>query len=234
MAMIESELQFVNPYNFVTVDWKVTNRKDVVESFGELTGVMSCKLYTRSPIAIPDTVSVKEDPDQHKTYSFMRTVDNKLMIPGSSLRGVLRSVYETVTDSCFVSSDIKKIATRRSGMRQFGKAYLMSHNGHGWQLKEAERYLIIISDERYKPFRKPEFRDHVRWDDSDLRRHKYGEEIWFNPGNTYINEKVLKLELLLRKYLIREVKWAIFILVKLRRRKLRSRRISISKASSLR
>lgn len=193
MAMKKSGLQFVNPYNFVSVDWSDIERKDIVERVGELTGVMSCKLYTRSPIAIPDTVSVKEDSDQHKTYSFMRTVDNKLMIPGSSLRGVLRSVYETASDSCFVTSDIKQIATRRSGMRQFGKAYLLSYTDNGWQLKKAERYLIIIDDDRYKPFRKPEFRDYVRWRDSDLRRHKYGEKIQFDPGEVYINKNGIEV-----------------------------------------
>ena len=36
MAMKKSGLQFVNPYNFVSVDWNDIERKDIVERVGEL------------------------------------------------------------------------------------------------------------------------------------------------------------------------------------------------------
>ena len=92
---------FVNPYNFVSINGNQIDRKDVrdvYESDEELhTGYLECELVTRTPLAIPD-ISKNSDIKEYKFYS----IDGKNpAIPGSSLRGMIRSVYETVTDSCF-------------------------------------------------------------------------------------------------------------------------------------
>ena len=97
--------EFINPYNFVPVSWK--NKEFLSAEKDEdnlISGVMHCSLYTRSPIAIPDTEKKIIDERQHKTYPFMKNPAGKYMIPGSSVRGAIRSVYETITDSCFVTS----------------------------------------------------------------------------------------------------------------------------------
>ncbi len=180
--------QFINPYNFVSVDWEQSNKKDIGETHGSITGVMNCRIYTKTPIAIPDTASVNEDAAHHKTYTFMRNTDGKMMIPGSSLRGVIRSVYETVTDSCFVTSDVKQIITRRAEMKmkEYGDAYLLVPSGNGWELREADRYLIKIDDGgKHRPFNKPAYKHCVTWTEDDLKRHKYGEEISFEPAEPY-------------------------------------------------
>lgn len=197
--------QFINPYNFVSVDWEQSNKKDIGETHGNITGVMNCRIYTKTPIAIPDTASVNEDAAHHKTYTFMRNTDGKMMIPGSSLRGVIRSVYETVTDSCFVTSDVKQIITRRADMqmKETGEAYLLVPSGNGWELREADRYLIKINDGgKHKPFNKPEYRDCVTWTEDDLKQHKYGEVISFEPGERYtkiVGNSVINVGTFIRK-----------------------------------
>ena len=185
---------FVNPYNFVNVDWEKTDREDIQNTVGNLSGVINCKLYAVTPVSLPDTEQVKEDAKKHKTYPFMRTPDGKLMIPGSSLRGAIRSVYETVTGSCFVTSNENQVITRRAGMRECGKPYLLYKTENGWELHEAVRHLIIIEDNGYAKFDKNEFKKYVRWNKVELNKHRYGEPISFTPGNMYTAIKKKKVD----------------------------------------
>ena len=200
MPYKQSTIQFINPYNFVSVDWEDTKRDSITATLGDMTGVITCKLYTKTPIAIPDTASFHEDPEnKHKSYGFMRSPDGQLMIPAGSLRGVIRSVYETVTDSCFVTSDPKQRVTRRLTMYESGKPYLLVHTGVSWELQEADRYLIKISDDQnHRPFERQEFRSYITWNAIELKRHTYGELISFEPGIDYVNNKGINVGTVVR------------------------------------
>ena len=96
--------RFINPYTFVTLGDecdKSINLKTVKESHNErLSGYIDCSLETLTELFIPDT---SKEPDElsggHKRQEFNK-VDNKPVIPGSSIRGVIRSVFETITNSC--------------------------------------------------------------------------------------------------------------------------------------
>ena len=181
---------FINPYNFVRVDWDNTVRENVADTIGNLSGVIECRLNTVTPIAIPDTENVEEDELKHKTYTFMKTPDGQLMIPGSSLRGAIRSIYEAVTDSCFLTSDENQVITRRAEMRESGKPYLLCHKGGRWELHSAERHLIIIKAPGYRKFDKEPFKHYeASWTQEELNSHRYGEEIHFTPGKMYVSEK---------------------------------------------
>ena len=191
---------FINPYNFVSVDWKDTKRDNITDTLGDMTGVITCKLYTKTAIAIPDTASFHKDPENnHKSYEFMRRPDGQLMIPAGSLRGVIRSVYETVTESCFVTSDSKQRVTRRLTMYESGKPYLLVHTGASWELQEADRYLIKISDDQnHRPFERKQFRSYITWNANELKRHTYGEFISFEPGIAYVNKKSINVGTVVR------------------------------------
>ena len=56
---------FINPYNFVPVNFKEENssRKDVKDLKGTLSGVISCTLTTKTPLCLPD-VSKSEISDR--------------------------------------------------------------------------------------------------------------------------------------------------------------------------
>lgn len=101
---------FVNPYNFIKFPKMKAQKYDDCD---KRTGVIEYTLTTKSPLFIPNSSndnafgSIVSD---HKTYDFYsytnlanRTVNNeysKPVIPGSEMRGLIRSTYETLTDSC--------------------------------------------------------------------------------------------------------------------------------------
>ena len=190
---------FINPYNFVSVNLKNKSydsekRKNAEENGGKLSGVLTCRVTARTPLAVPDTAEVHLMGlnMKHKGYHFMRTPDGKPMIPGSSLRGVIRSAYETVTDSCFITSDETKSITYRT--KDAFKAGLLYKNKSGdFQLFDAERYIFAVDSTvpvrikrdgtpiyNYKAFKKDGVL-HVK--ETDLAKYAYGQHVCFRPGN---------------------------------------------------
>lgn len=92
------------------------------------TGKIVCKLVTKGPVFIPDTMYdkfFKMKEEAHKQYGFFR-MNGMPAIPGSSLRGMVSSVYETLTHSCYRIMDTPKYLTRRvrpesEGAKQKGR-----------------------------------------------------------------------------------------------------------------
>ena len=80
------------------------------------SGKIRCSLTTRGPVFIPDTnnddyFNMKEKYPDHKNYGFFR-INNEPAIPGSSIRGMVSSVYEALTNSCFRVMDQARYLTR--------------------------------------------------------------------------------------------------------------------------
>lgn len=104
---------FVNPYNFISFP------KEKAKAYTDSdrhTGFIEYTVTTKTPLFIPNSSSEsafqksKETAD-HKSYDFFsyqdldptKNYENQYftpVIPGSEIRGVVRSVYETLTDSC--------------------------------------------------------------------------------------------------------------------------------------
>lgn len=110
---------FNNPYNFVSVV-KVPNgktdqfRKPFVphDKFEGISGVITCRLKTLTPFFTAATHQ-EDNKNEHKELDFfsINGKENKWRMPtisGSSLRGVIRSVCEAVSNSSFtaLSSEI--------------------------------------------------------------------------------------------------------------------------------
>lgn len=199
----DPRIKFINPYNFIPADWKETKRNSIVGAKGNLSGMMKCRLITKTPIAIPDTEKGVTDEAKHVTYPFMEDPDGKHMIPGSSLRGVIRSVYETVTDSCFVTVDPKQRITKRATMNECGKPGLLEFDDKSqkWILYEAERFLIMMdtSETRYRPFKqrdnknrhtRSELKGDLEESNSEADKRGYGAKVWFETEDeTYYSKK---------------------------------------------
>lgn len=113
----------INPYAFVMLP-----AKKRPEGKGErtLTGKIECTLLPRTPLFIPNTTNSNafgSEVPEHKSYDFYSYTDLSgeknckgtfseppvPVIPGSSIRGELRSLYETLTGSCLsaVNDDLK-------------------------------------------------------------------------------------------------------------------------------
>lgn len=135
---------FINPYNFVPVDLKHTRRMDATKREGELlTGYLECLVECKTHLAIPDMDNRKKDDKvsvNHFQYPFLGMKQGIPRIPGSSLRGVVRNIYETMTDSCFGTMERDTFVTTRRG-QSFQPGLLMKE-GNEWKLYKAVRHLI--------------------------------------------------------------------------------------------
>ena len=180
-----SNKSFINPYNYVRVNWEKTYKEEV--SKGELSGVLHCRLLTKSPISIPE---LKKVENNHNYYGFMCDPQGKPFIPGSSIRGIIRNVYETVTDSCFSTTKSGQIITKRAGMRESAKPGLLIRNAEGkWKLYKAERHLLIMKDGEYKPFHNDDFKMAQRYTREELYKFGDGEVVYYDTIKMYSSSR---------------------------------------------
>ena len=143
---VRNRSNFINPYNFVPVDLKNTRRANAAERSEELfTGYFQCRVRCRTPLAIPDVEHREDLGRQHYKYPFF-SLDGRPVIPGSAVRGVIRNVYETITDSCFGSLQGNPAITARSS-KAF-KPGLLVREKSGWKLYQAKKYLVVV-DRRF-------------------------------------------------------------------------------------
>lgn len=142
---IDENIKYINPYNFITLPEKC-ERKKIEERKGKLNGYIECTLKAKTPIIIPDTQNVQETG--HKEYRFFNygeknTVQNYIIpvIPGSEIRGMLRSDYEVFTDSCMstLNDDINFIS-RSKDIKLPG--ILRKDDNGNWELYKATRYAL--------------------------------------------------------------------------------------------
>ena len=146
------DMDFVNPYNFIKSDLEKTSKYPVKNSEKEISGYIECKLIARTPLLIPDYIDYDKVPEKergeahkdHKFADFMNVInesgEKKYFIPGSSLRGLVRNVYETITDSCFSTLNNSKMLSARTTC--VSKPGLLVKEGEMWCLYEAEEYNI--------------------------------------------------------------------------------------------
>jgi len=102
---------FHNPYNFVPAPPRNTEKVQNSElgdrspcghdSYldNHWSGRISVTLTTVTPLLIPDAANLTEDGKGHKTYPIRVDADGKPYLPPTSIKGMLRSAYEAVTNS---------------------------------------------------------------------------------------------------------------------------------------
>ncbi len=109
--------RFLNPYNFVRYlpEGKEIDKPEIKllgrcvppphDRFIGITGRMECEVEAITPIFISDSELVEDRGNEHKSYRFFRLRNEKgeeeFALPSTSLRGMLRSVFEAATNSCF-------------------------------------------------------------------------------------------------------------------------------------
>lgn len=118
-----TEKRFINPYNFVSIDEAVVRSEPQT---GTLSGVITCELETLTPLFIPNTSRAEafgeNELRSYDFYSYQEVngktngKDHRPILPGSSLRGAIRSAFEAVTNSCMVSCDDENTLYRRTSV----------------------------------------------------------------------------------------------------------------------
>ncbi|WP_298821621.1 TIGR03986 family type III CRISPR-associated RAMP protein [Chloroflexus sp.] len=105
--------RFLNPYNFArTLETRNPHLAPLLgrcsppphDRMVGLSGRIRCRLTATTPIFISDSEGVVEENVNgriHRHYRFFRDPEGKVAIPGTSLRGAVRSMFETATNSCF-------------------------------------------------------------------------------------------------------------------------------------
>ena len=128
--------EFVNPYNFIPLgeEKSIYQHPETKEEL--FTGEISYSILTKTPLFIPDTNNVKilkvfsEDgkEGEHKIYKFFSYGDGTPVIPGSEMRGMLRTNFEILTNSCLSALDSDIQLSKRTN-EVFKPGLLKKENG---------------------------------------------------------------------------------------------------------
>ncbi len=122
---------FINPYNFVSKTSRVERSEPIK---GNLSGTISCKLIVKGELALPDH-STGDD----RRFDFFN-INGAPIVPGSEIRGCVRSVFEALTPSCFSVMNSNVLTKRLSRPENDIKPGILRFDGECWAIYEALKY----------------------------------------------------------------------------------------------
>jgi CRISPR-associated protein (TIGR03986 family) len=140
---------FINPYNFVRVACFNPHHASprTHEKFAGLSGRITCVLENVTPLCLPDSEAshefvIQSGPNQgNKRWrkEFSQLSDGTLYLPGSSIKGMLRSVAEAASNSCFtiLTSDLAVFRDNRNyavNHRRLGR--LVKTGDDAWAMQD--------------------------------------------------------------------------------------------------
>ena len=175
--------KFINPYNFIPLSG---NRAEGTKEKGTYTGVIDYSVLTKTPLFIPNTSNdnafrIKLTEGDHKSYEFfsytdlsnrtevIKEPDYKPVIPGSEMRGMLRSYYEILTNSCMSAIDDDTVTLSKRTNETY-KAGLIKKTGEDtYDLYRAEDCLMRTKGEN-------SLEDDWKADDEHYTRKCYVQE----------------------------------------------------------
>ncbi len=126
--MPDRRTHFVNPYSFIPTETKAPERRS--RETGANSGYIECSLEIQSPTFIPNRTKSFNDPQmpdhKHRVFYSYEDLSNKTeltddlrrpktpVIPGSEIRGMIRGLYEPLTNSCFSQIDEFNLPYKRT------------------------------------------------------------------------------------------------------------------------
>ena len=185
---------FVNPYHFVPLEDSCTRKINYEEYLNQAdlkTGWIECELTTLTPVFIPNTTNndffkerVPAENKIIKSYDFYSYADNNntnectktAIIPGSSIRGAIRSAFETLTNSCMSTTDDNYVLYKRvtTPARKCGR--LVKRNNE-WEIVECEKYML--KTQNCSADSSPKF---------NISNYKDKQEVYIKDGGKYKNK----------------------------------------------
>lgn len=121
----------MNPYDFVRINWEraperrrpIWHHRLVDQGSQQLySGRLAVDIYAETPLFIGESRSNSRDP--RKAVQSMKDGQGAYIIPGSSLKGVLRNVVETLNNGCMTLFDGSYERRRINYEREIPRAFL--------------------------------------------------------------------------------------------------------------
>lgn len=173
--MMESK-RFVNPYSFIPL----SDQKAKAYSDSDChTGVIHYAVKTKTPLFIPNTSSENafQTGSEHKSYDFFSYNELEIdrnyedsyfepIIPGSELRGMVRNLYETLTDSCMSVFNDEVYPERRTG--DVFLPGIIEKTGRDYKLYKARAYKLA---------------DEFKNNSIIMETYKEGQKLYFTKAN---------------------------------------------------
>ena len=191
--------KFINPYNFIPFGDdgtapKIKKTEYYSNKKNLKSGWLDVSMYIETPLIIPNGAypkyinpntgeevknpSKQQKKELHKKYEFMRDPNGAPFVPGSEIRGMVRSVYEAVTNSCVpVLLNDKPISHRVPTFSAIQKRGLLQHKENQWIL-----YNTVASKEEVT------FGKEMKTADGKIVKEKPG----FSPdnGNSFLQYNI--------------------------------------------
>lgn len=138
-------MPFVNPYTFIPLEKGTPEYSRPSVPDKPIRGVLHCVFETVTPLSVPevDVSKLDKDKDERQSYLPFYRLGNRLAVPGSSLRGAFRSVYEILTDSCLRTNG--RLLHSASSLKKPGLLSWSEEKGE-YLLYKAER--LRVTNER--------------------------------------------------------------------------------------
>lgn len=187
--------RMINPYSFVNLPTKRSNAK---HEEGALTGKIECFLYPRTHMFIPNTTNDRifsNGISEHKSYDFYSYEDlsgeqnpscAEPIIPGSSIRGEVRSLYEALSNSCLSAVDNDLILSKR--LPNPGEIGILKIENGVYTLFKATKYMAgyrpCTADNSPKRFDGKKCGAYF-----DKKQLSEGQKVYFKPSNKKYNDK---------------------------------------------
>ena len=202
---------FVNPYNFIKFPSK---KAKAYTDEDRHTGVIEYTITTKTPLFIPNSSSdsafkISKKVNDHKSYDFFsyteldptKTYNGKYhvpVIPGSEIRGVVRNVYETLTNSCMGLLNADEYPVKRSVAR-FDPGLLYKDREGKFTLYEARSLRLGKDEPRPKKSEPKGFEDYPNGTIIYYKNPPKNEKHQFMPIEVYsMNGKYSKEGYLLK------------------------------------
>lgn len=163
--------RFVNPYNFIPLRDECKREDPKIGDKESFTGYFECTMKMLTPLFIPNTSSskrlisqkeYKEGGEDYKGYDFFSYEDLSEdkpytdspplppcnpVIPGSEIRGAVRSVYEAAFNGCMSSVDGDRELSRRCGEVKKPGILYRKRETKEWFLKPCGKVRLNVEQE---------------------------------------------------------------------------------------
>lgn len=203
--------RFVNPYNFVPLMGKCERSLPELNT-GGYTGYFDCKIKLLTPLFIPNTSSSSRlltdneksqkecQNEQWKGYDFYSYDDwsdetahkglpsppTHPVIPGSELKGAVRSVYEGAFNGCMSSVTLNRVLSRRTNEAK--KPGILKKEDGNWVIYPCKKAMLFVGKNGSETTSNNDMGVPVARDKYD--QWKEGQELWINLGNDDYKKKI--------------------------------------------